>query len=321
MNSTGVDNGANSTWCLVDQQRTVNSWRIVDYNQTYKYSETFLSGTDTVEWQNTTYTAICNIEVGDLEIYNGEDCYLERKPGREPYKYGRLVIHGGGTLNTCHDKKCSQIVAGELTIEEGGKISADGEGRAGTPGRGRTDLYGGSYGGVGGLAGVDTVLSGSLFNPDTPGVGGFGAGDVAGSCGGDGGGVVDIVANVTFHLFGTVTASGSQSCSKFPNSKSGGGGSGGSIKIRAERMIGGGLIKADGGIGSNGGGGSGGRVGLHLVRNDFDGLARAWGGDGGKGDGQTTPAFRTVALALRTSSTPNLSGMHLGRSSSGARAS
>src|SRR5262249_3939556 len=99
---------------------------------------------------------------------------------------------------------------------------------------------------------------GDFRNPNEPGSGGAGA-PSAGRIGGNGGGLVRIVAE-TMNLNGQVLANGggfSTSCCE-------GGGSGGGIRIDVGTLSGAGLISAKGGNGSNsGGGGGGGRIAFY----------------------------------------------------------
>ena len=146
---------------------------------------------------------------------------------------------------------------------------------------GSNGFSGGSYGG-GGAAGGGTPPSpnpvyGDFRNPNEPGSGGAGILS-AGRIGGNGGGLVRIVAG-TINLNGQVLANGGN----FSTNCCEGGGSGGGIRIDVGTLSGTGGISAKGGNGSNsGGGGGGGRIAIYYQNLTGFGLSNvtAFGGTG-----------------------------------------
>ncbi len=160
-----------------------------------------------------------------------------------------------------------------LTIDATSRIEADGRGYlgAGRPGnphglRGTTLGFaagsnlriGGGYGGLGGAYpdnGVSNPVYGDFRNPNEAGSGG--AGLVAGDIGGNGGGLLRIVAQ-TLTLNGVIRANGGTA------TVNAAGGSGGGIRIDVATLTGTGSIAANGSAGFQfGGGGGGGRVAIY----------------------------------------------------------
>ena len=123
---------------------------------------------------------------------------------------------------------------------------------------GSTGRSGGSYGGLGGsFSGTSNAVYGDFANPNEPGSGG--ATDAPGRLGGNGGGLIRIVAQ-TLQLDGSIKADGGTSTSDC----CAGGGSGGGIRIDVGTLSGAGQITANGGGGAlSSGGGSGGRIALY----------------------------------------------------------
>ncbi len=163
-----------------------------------------------------------------------------------------------------------------LTVEPGGKLSADGLGypqregpEAGT-GRG-----GGGYGGRGGTGSQYEPgdIYGDATMPDRLGSGG-GRGHSNG-CGGSGGGALILDVGGILTVNGELSANGIQAKYR------GGGGSGGSVWLQAGTLAGAGWITADGGRHDSGGGGGGGRIAFDVADNQFAGTIRARGGLGG----------------------------------------
>jgi RHS repeat-associated protein len=146
---------------------------------------------------------------------------------------------------------------------------------------GSVGFSGGSYGGLGGEGGGDPTGANSTYgdfrNPNEAGSGGAGV-QSAGRRGGDGGGVVRLVAeNLT--LNGQIVANGGN----FSTDCCEGGGSGGAIRIDTDALTGSGQISAVGGNASNaGGGGGGGRIAIYYQNITGFNLANvvAYGGTG-----------------------------------------
>ncbi len=186
-----------------------------------------------------------------------------------------------------------------LTIDATSRIDVSGRGflGGGQPGNpfgtsngmtvgfaaGSTFRSGGSYGGLGGMGsvsgGVVNPVYGDFRNPNDVGSGG----SWWNGLGGNGGGLVRIVAQ-TLQLDGVILANGNAAGS----SGEGGGGSGGGIRIDVGTLRGAGFIRGNGGNGGGsslgGGGGGGGRVAVYYQTVDtFDTSAQitASGGAGG----------------------------------------
>jgi hypothetical protein len=121
------------------------------------------------------------------------------------------------------------------------------------------------------------------------------------SFGGNGGGIIWLIASDTIKMNDTlVTVKGGDGRSFFPEKLGGGGGAGGSINIVTKNIAGNAIIDAAGGNGSTygGGGGSGGRMIAHLLGNynatNMFEQSLHWNGtvllEGGKG-GSTNSMF------------------------------
>jgi len=187
----------------------------------------------------------------DIAIASGAWLYLYCNP-----------TNGGVPLVTCRNVNISSSDAG-INADYGGfkggasTVSQDGYG----PGYGFGGKYGGAagYGGQGSLGqfGVGwSPMYGCDTNVTLPGSGGgsFGSGN-----GGDGGGLVRLVAT------GDVVVNGAISANGFSGWYYSGGGSGGGIDVTCHTLTGTGSIRANGGkLGVNtAGGGGGGRIAIH----------------------------------------------------------
>lgn len=170
----------------------------------------------------------------------------------------------GTTAMAYTDEIASRIfISNDATVEAGATLSADALGYPYRQGEGAgTGRSGGSYGGIGGWAWPATAEDmedtdyGSAVAPDRLGSGGSQR-DGYDAAGGTAGGalIVEVAGMLTVN--GTVSASGGR------GGDSTGGGSGGSVWLRARTINGSGLIAVDGGDGlSNSGGGGGGRIAL-----------------------------------------------------------
>jgi hypothetical protein len=203
------------------------------------------------------------------------------------------------------------INAGNLTIEAGSKISADGQGYAGNvgPGAGNADPYmsigsGGGYGGQGGPSPPGGAIGGAVYGsslmPTDLGSGG-------GSVGGSGGGSIRINVSGMLAVNGTISANGGTGPSRACGTGGGGGGAGGSILVTAGTLSGSGLFTANGGAGGvggcttsgdDGGGGGGGRIAVsYAAEQSFGGFvaSSANGGGGGATGQRGTVAFINTA--------------------------
>jgi hypothetical protein len=185
----------------------------------------------------------------------------------EGARNGLFHVEAGG-LVTAHRL---QVIAVDMTVDKTGTINADKRGFQNGPGKPSATNSGASYGGRGGYySGANVADSyGSLVNPIR-----FGSGLGSGLRGG--GHLRFVVSNKLWNE-GLISCNGVSSSS--------GGGSGGSVFIKANFLEGFGGVQAMGGSGtSSRGGGSGGRISIWYRRNEFwFGDVRAWGGLGGTG--------------------------------------
>ena len=184
---------------------------------------------------------------------------------------GGVVTHSPGNTNGLR-----LAVVGDVTVETGGSISADGRGYGLSGGPGsmpRTDGGpGASYGGHGGSGsqnGAWGPVYGSVLQPV----------DLGSGAGGAGGGAIELTVGGTLRVDGTIAADG--------NADNGahGGGSGGSVWLTVGSLSGTGMIRANGGRGDpngpyTGGGGGGGRIAIYHQSNSFQGSIQAYGGSG-----------------------------------------
>jgi len=214
----------------------------------------------------------------------------------------RLILNSSSSLNGFQGVKIKAI---NLTIDSNSAISADGKGfSAGAgfgegPGGGKISGEGGSGGGYGGkggdcgsgIFGAEGGLSyGSLKEPTDLGSGG---GGYVVAPAGAGGGAIKIEVENNLTLNGIISVNGENgSYSNWGPSYSGGG-SGGSIYIITNNLIGSGLIRANGGdSGKNsyygGGGGAGGRIVVYYQTSDFSGEITTFGGLGIQSGGAGT---------------------------------
>jgi hypothetical protein len=175
-------------------------------------------------------------------------------------------------------------VVNDITIYAGATVTADGLGYPENQGEGRGgrgsygDGGGGGYGGCGGLPNSSTGGD-SYGRADQPErIGSGGGNSNSEQQGGCGGGAVLLTAGGRISVEGNITAHGG-----WGNYRSGGG-SGGSIWLKASEITGGGVVAADGGKGIGdsaavvrGSGGGGGRIALQTPVNSFNGVIRAKG--------------------------------------------
>ncbi|HVV73827.1 MAG TPA: hypothetical protein VHI52_20350, partial [Verrucomicrobiae bacterium] len=188
-------------------------------------------------------------------------------------------------------------VLGDVQVEAGGGIIADGTGLANGQGLGAGRSVnvpgygylggGGGYGGQGGDVTVKVPVAsggltyGSLTAPLDRGSSG---GSYNLGYGGLGGGAIRLIISGTLELEGALSAQG------MPGAIPGaGGGSGGSIWLTVGTLTGSGSIAANGGSGNGyGGGGGGGRIALEYGLNSFAGTVTAFGGSGSSSGGAGT---------------------------------
>jgi len=228
---------------------------------------------------------------GDMTLTNGAIGWIFSGPSVGAEDYGSK-IEMGGTLGVATN--CALYVVcdaasgvgpllkvGQLSVDNGGVISASGAGYAKNQGPGGPTGWtaGGTHGGSGG--GNSSATYGSEQQPVTAGSGGDGTA---------GGGVVRIDASPSGRVMvdGAITADGVSDTSQY-NGK----GAGGSIYIRCRTFSGGGSLFARGGSGAansvNGGGG--GRIAIWRTNHEWTGvtldrLTLTAGGTGTSANGQ-----------------------------------
>ncbi len=205
---------------------------------------------------------------GLLEIGSGQILYVNNT---STINASVRVLSGGKiTHYSGSSTKMNLTINGNLTVESGGSVTANGLGNstAGTPADG-----GGSYGGR--AAGTTKLCCyGSVRHPVHYGSKGKGATGV-----GNGGGAIRITATGSMTVDGTITSNGSNVDYRC--------GSGGSIWLTGASISGAGTITANGGTrtgnGSNYNPGGGGRIAIHLTGagqgfGNYTGTITAYGG-------------------------------------------
>lgn len=188
-------------------------------------------------------------------------------------------------------------IAGNLEVESGASINANGRGYSHGRGSGLGSSAGfplsgggGGHGGYGGVSSTNAAGGVPFGSPFDPGNAGGAGGSGLGGFGNAGGGLVNLNVGGHFVLNGTVTVNGLNAT----NSRSGGG-AGGSIRLTVQTISGTGAMTANGGAGEpiHGGGGGGGRVALEFETNVFAGSLVAIGGTGWQRGGAGTVFIRT----------------------------
>jgi subtilase family serine protease len=236
-----------------------------------------LSGTNSLEWANF-----------DVEVNGGTLVADTAQTFRSLLvRTNGSVTHSAGSTNGLRLQ-----VVGDVVVEAGGAITADGKGYPVKQGPGFGDPNAGaSYGGVGGGGGRPTY--GSAMEPADLGSGGSGYGYPAASLG-SGGGLVHLTVGGTLRVDGAISAGGLYNYG-------GGGGSGGSVNVRAEMLSGSGAITAQGAYSGPAGSGGGGRVALRAGTNTFAGRVAACGGhnDNSANAGQGGTVFFQAGSTLR----------------------
>lgn len=172
------------------------------------------------------------------------------------------------------------ILASEVTIGPGARLTADGQGYNGGYGyRGygpgaNGPVGGGSHGGRGVEGGPTYGSADFPVDLGSAGGGDYTSGWFSGT-GGSGGGALRLAVRNTLVVDGALTVNGLDA--GWGNEA--GGGAGGSLWIDARALGGGGLISAAGGLGRSRAGG-GGRIALYSVLRDFPGTITVAGGSG-----------------------------------------
>jgi hypothetical protein len=236
----------------------------------------------------------------DLTLQGGAMLY-----GNSSLQVHNLTIASNASmafLNSFNPGLPSPTVTGNLIVQQGGLITADGAGYTGGLGLGSGGTTfssgfgvtggGGGHGGIGassipGAAGGNSYDS--ISNPTIGGSGG-GNGSTTPNAGGSGGGIIylNVLGNIAMQ--GTMSANGTRGLST-----GSGGGAGGSIALTAHNLTGTGIISANGGPGNGfGGGGGGGRIAIRCLTNSFAGAMTAFGGT-------STPAGGAGTIYIQTS--------------------
>lgn len=260
---------------------------------------------------NCTLTIAGNHTFASLLVNAGSTCRLHG--GSTLDLTGSLTVRTNGIVEVLATNRIAQvegewagigstIIAGNVVVDAGGRISADGQGYAcpsggtGTgPGGGGVGngSGGGGYGGRGGrtryLGAGGSVYGSSVFPVD---LGSSAGGTFYRS--GDGGGAIRLEVSGRLTLDGTISANGADG-----TGSDSGGGAGGSVLVLADTLTGSGAFTAHGGDGATDkGAGGGGRIAVYYVNLDgFAGAAETTTLPGtGFEDGDTgTAAFFQVA--------------------------
>ena len=219
-------------------------------------------------WQSPPTPIPCDLDIGGTVTLTGGNynlCSVRVRSGATLYIAGAVTI----------------TVSGDFRVDAGGIINGDNAGFAGGaaevsgtgPGGGLAGTAankgggGGGYGGAGGIGqgnnGSGGVVNGDPAYPVSQGSGGGGAtvqGGNGGAC------LLVYAAAGSARIDGTISMNGGTFVSALPAAGSGGG-SGGTVHIRAHTIEGSGIIRASGGKGQDassrgGGGGGGGRINL-----------------------------------------------------------
>ena len=206
-----------------------------------------------------------------------------------------LLLQGKNTTDQVSGQWAGEgvtIRAGNIKVDSGSKISADGQGYTTSkgPGAGPTRTDGGSYGGRGGWNSGPTYGSG--VSPTDLGSGGGSDSDGWSH----GGGAIRLEVSGTLTLNGDITASGVIYVSWWGAAASGG--SGGSIYVTAGVLAGSGKFTANGASGTYYGvGGGGGRIAVYYGSGaGFTGFAASTVSAGTARDGYPLAQDGTVAF-------------------------
>ncbi|MBI4655895.1 MAG: hypothetical protein HY746_04005 [Elusimicrobia bacterium] len=190
---------------------------------------------------------------------------------------GMLSVNIGGVISP-KAHKIDLTIKGDMILQPGGMITADGRGYppGEGPGKGPDGISGGggSHGGAGGGGGP---TYGSIINPMDFGSGGGARIDQNENKiypGGAGGGLIRLNVTGDLTVDGIIIANG-----VVGDNYEGGAGSGGSINIAGGALNGSGAIRANGNYGyAYNGGGGGGRIAVYYSQKMFTGSISAGGG-------------------------------------------
>ena len=226
---------------------------------------------------------LTSIPQADLIVSNGASVGFAINAGLAPL-WNNVVITSNSVLNAASNfNTLSLVVASNLDIQAGGKLTLDRQGYPANAGAGHGSWTFGSSGGGGhgglGSSGIALSAAGgqaydSAIDPIAPGSGG---GSTVPTVGSAGGGAIFLTINGKLNVDGVLSVDGGDA-----TSGQAGGGSGGSLSITAGIISGKGQISADGGNGDlfTSGGGAGGRIQEAFATNLFTGTLSARGGAG-----------------------------------------
>ncbi|MCK4918959.1 MAG: hypothetical protein KAS01_01080, partial [Candidatus Pacebacteria bacterium] len=250
---------------------------------------------------------------GDTAINNGATLTYTQGTAVDLTVNGTLTVYSGGTILTPYTSLTvpdsggsgRTITAGNVDIQSGGTINADGLGFGVNAGPGKctnaSTYDSASYGGRGADyddLGISGPTYGSLSNPISLGSGGRSD---------EGGGAIIISSTGTVTVNGILSTDGN-------GSEWGASGSGGTVNITANILTGSGIIRANGGNSVQRGSGGGGRLSLNGVTTDnFLGTLQANGGNTAtKGNTGTIYLNSTKRANLVLGGAGNLTSLRLG---------
>ncbi|MFH1183181.1 MAG: fibronectin type III domain-containing protein [Candidatus Moraniibacteriota bacterium] len=218
-----------------------------------------------------TGAANATLTTGDLRVKNNSN----------------IVVNGYNTTQDTGGVGATITATGDVTVDSGSTINANGTGYAGGTsghvngygtggggGAGGGKSSGGGYGGVGGVG--NGYAAGGVYGSATAPTDLGSGGGSSSAAGGAGGGAIKINATGTVTNNGSITANGGNAPATDCVNHAGSAGSGGSIWIISGALVGSGSIKADGGegycvqaiYGLYGAAGGGGRVALYPSTSD-----------------------------------------------------
>lgn len=265
----GVDNRFSGTLTGVLEM-------IIDVNRKTQFSSTgrtarFVDGKYTHITKRGEYL-FSTLQIKRLAKLSFENARLKRIP----LTVGNLELNYGAVLQG----SWMDIQASSILVNPGALIDLSGQGNVSESGQGAGTTIGssGTGAGHGGYGGQSNKNHGLWYGSATkPNITGSGGGNGLSGSGGFGGGFLRVKVVRTLQVDGEIRADGQAG-----NGSQCGGGSGGSIWITAENIIGNGVIGSNGGNGKGkGGGGSGGRIAVYTQELlSYEGKFEAFGGTG-----------------------------------------
>ncbi len=254
-----------------------------------------------------------NFEITDNSLVTQYKTTLTNEYYLRMYVGGELLIDSSSSINVSEKGYWGQKQISGQPFSQARTLGNVPGAVGGYAGYYQNSCSGGSFGGMGSIRGGNTnAIYGDFYFPVELGSGGSANTGWLGAAG-DGGGAVYIEVN-KLNLNGFISADGQNSPAPYGNYM--GGGSGGSVLIFADTIIGSGEIRSNGGSGFAGGGG--GRIALYgsYVDNDSLTISALGGSQGAPGtiflrdstrslgvlivdnNGQTAPANSTPLIAI-----------------------